>query len=91
MAPDEQPQQPQLQQIDVAVILARMEVKLDHALEKTNDHEARIRRLEDNDPPEIGDHETRIRALERKVWVASGVFAFVGTGVGTALSRVIGT
>ena len=30
----------------VAVILARMEVKLDHALTQTGDHEARIRVLE---------------------------------------------
>lgn len=37
---DETPQE------SVAVILARMEVKLDHSLTKVDDHEARLRILE---------------------------------------------
>lgn len=76
-----------------AVILARMEVKLDHALANVTDHESRIRVLEDHQSPEIADHEGRIRILERKVWVASGVAGGVGAGLSaliTAIAKTIG-
>lgn len=71
-----------------AVILARMEVKLDHALANVTDHETRIRVLEDHKVPEIPDHEARIRALERKVWVASAVVGTAGGGLGALLTAL---
>ena len=77
-----------------AVILARMEVKLDHALANVTDHESRIRVLEDHQSPEIQDHESRLRMLERKVWVASGVAGGVGAGLTalvTAITKTIGS
>lgn len=76
-----------------AVILARMEVKLDHALANVTDHESRIRVLEDHQSPEIVDHESRIRVLEKKVWVASGIAGGVGAGLSaliTAVSKSLG-
>ena len=74
-----------------AVILARMEVKLDHALANVTDHETRIRVLEDHQSPEIADHEGRIRVLERKVWVASGVAGGVGAGLSALITTIAKT
>ena len=77
-----------------AVILARMEVKLDHALANVTDHESRIRVLEDHQSPEVADHESRLRILERKVWVASGVAGGVGAGLTalvTAIAKSLGS
>lgn len=74
-----------------AVILARMEVKLDHALANVTDHESRIRVLEDHQSPEIQDHESRLRVLERKVWIASGVAGGVGGGLGALVAAIVKT
>ena len=74
-----------------AVILARMEVKLDHALANVTDHESRIRVLEDHQAPEIADHEARLRVLERKVWIASGVAGGVGGGLGALVAAIVKT
>lgn len=71
-----------------AVILARMEVKLDHALANVTDHESRIRVLEDHQSPEITDHETRLRSVERKIWTASGFAGVTGAGL-TAVALAI--
>lgn len=74
-----------------AVILARMEVKLDHALANVTDHESRIRVLEDHRSPEVDDHEKRIRVLEKKVWIASGLAGGVGGGLGALIAAITKT
>lgn len=74
----------------VQVVLARMEVKLDRALEIVADHEQRMRVVEAAkvDPSLDGvtkDHETRIRALERvalRTAGAGGALGFVAGIVG---------
>lgn len=58
-----------------AVILARVEVKLDHALKRGDDHEIRIRALE--------------TARWKLSGFAAGIGAIVGGGVG-ALAKVLG-
>ena len=73
-----------------AVILARMEVKLDHALANVTDHESRIRVLEDHDDPRTTDHETRIRSLEQAKWILAGFAAALGGGSGAVISKLLG-
>ena len=73
-----------------AVILARMEVKLDHALANVTDHETRIRVLEDHVDPRTADHETRIRSLEQAKWVLAGFAAALGGGAGAVASKILG-
>lgn len=41
-------------------------------------------------PARMEDHETRLRSLERKIWMAAGFAAAIGTGLGTVLSQLIG-
>ncbi len=41
-------------------------------------------------PARVEDHEVRIRGLEKKIWAAAGFAAAVGTGLGTALSQILG-
>jgi hypothetical protein len=50
---------------DTASRLARIEVKLDLALTRYEDHELRIRRLESHGTADIAVHDARITALER--------------------------
>lgn len=73
-----------------AVILARMEVKLDHALQSTADHESRIRVLEDHIDPRILDHESRVRSLEQAKWILAGFAAALGGGAGAVMSKILG-
>lgn len=73
-----------------AVILARMEVKLDHALANVTDHESRIRVLEDHVDPRTTDHEGRIRSLEQAKWILAGFAAALGGGSGAVISKFIG-
>lgn len=46
---------------------------------QSTDHESRIKALEDTMAP-IADHRTRLPAVERKVWMATGVTAFLAAG-----------
>ena len=39
-------------------------------------------------PDKIDDHEGRIRGLERRLWIASGAAATVGTGIGWVLQQM---
>lgn len=39
---------------------------------------------------DVADHETRIRSVERKVWMAAGFAATVGSVGGGLLSRMLG-
>lgn len=71
-----------------AVILARMEVKLDHALANVTDHESRIRVLEDHKVPEIPDHEARIRVLERRSVQFATIASLLGALGGSGLSQL---
>jgi hypothetical protein len=38
----------------------------------------------------IPDHESRLRALERRMWIASGVAAVLGGGLGKMISAWTG-
>jgi len=73
-----------------AVILARMEVKLDHALANVTDHESRIRVLEDHVDPRTTDHEGRIRSLEQAKWILAGFAAALGGGAGSLMTKILG-
>ena len=35
------------------------------------------------------DHETRMRVLERRMWIAAGIAAASGAGVGAVISQVL--
>ncbi len=50
---------------EMKVILARMETKQDHLLEKMDDHVVDDRRVHD-------DMEVRLRALEQSKWTVQG-------------------
>ncbi len=41
-------------------------------------------------PKQVEDHEIRLRGLERKIWMAAGFAAAIGTGLGTLLSQLMG-
>ncbi|MFC5997103.1 hypothetical protein ACFQE5_23095 [Pseudonocardia hispaniensis] len=76
--------------------LVRVETKLDMVIDRLDgshdDHEDRIRALEQRPNPAViaVDHESRLRRLERAVWVASGV-ALVGGGlVGGVVGPLLG-
>ena len=67
---------------DVAVTLARIEVKLDGALHAQNDHEKRLRRLEAGDGA-----AARARRAAQSLWVASFAAAASAGSLVVALSR----
>jgi hypothetical protein len=62
--------------------LVRIETKLDLALTRVDDHEARMRALE-----KPGELERRVRFLEYAIWVAAGVAAAGGGVLGTVLGN----
>lgn len=71
----------------VAVILARMEGKLDHALAGYTDHEARIRELESHGTK---DHGGRLATLERARWPLPSVSILIALGsVGVTVAAVL--
>jgi len=71
--------------------MIRIETKLDVFNTSGQDHEARIRALEqDNIPGGHGDHESRIRRLERSVWLAAGAAAAGGGIVGQLITPLLG-
>jgi hypothetical protein len=80
----------QLPAESTAVILARMEVKLDTALATGTDHEVRLRSLEVHTDPRVSDHETRIRGLEHAKWLLVGFAAALGGSAGAVVSKFVG-
>lgn len=75
--------------------LERVNVKLDELLRRGDDHETRLRTLEQRPDlaDDVTDHETRIRAVERWKWqIAGAVLAAgaLGGGASQALSAVLG-
>lgn len=60
----------------VAERLARIEVKLDHALTQHGE--------------DLKDHEARIRRLERALWIAAGFATTAGGGIGALVSQLLG-
>ena len=38
----------------------------------------------------LDDHETRLRAVERRMWMATGVAAFLGSGGAVLATRFLG-
>lgn len=71
--------------------MIRIETKLDVFNNSYQDHENRIRALEqDNTPGGHMDHESRIRRLERSVWLAAGAAAAGGGVVGQLVAPLIG-
>jgi hypothetical protein len=71
----------------VEAILVRIETKLDIALSDIEDHEHRIRKIENSGKPE--DHEVRLRKLEQALWLSAGIATAVGGGIGTVVSIVL--
>lgn len=75
-----------------AVILARVEVKLDHALANVTDHESRIRVLEEHIDPNAqrvaSDHEARIRVIEKRSIQFATVAAMIGAVGGSGLAQL---
>lgn len=60
---------------DLAEIKANLNLAvaaLNEAGRRTDDHEARLRKIEESDPSglsrDVDDHESRMRAVERKVY-----------------------
>lgn len=41
-------------------------------------------------PAQVKDHEDRLRGLEKKIWMAAGFAAAIGTSLGAALSQIFG-
>lgn len=71
--------------------MIRIETKLDVANGNHQDHENRLRTLEnDNVLGGHQDHESRIRRLERSVWLAAGAAAAGGGILGSIVGPLIG-
>ena len=78
-------------------LLTRLEVKVDSLLARDDDHEARLRVLEQRAIPpheqhekQLADHESRLRGLERWRWLITGIAAAGGGAVGAAATTLIG-
>ena len=69
---------------NLGIVLARMDIKLDHLLADSGDHEVRLRKLEER-PIGEPDHERRLRKLEERRWPLP-VLATVVSGVSLASS-----
>lgn len=82
----------------VAVILARMEVKLDNALTEQARHGTRIDRHDDEIDTlkqdvaviKATDLPGRLTAVEKKVWAAAGVAALLTGSAAAFVAKVIG-
>ena len=74
--------------------LVAVETKLDLVLGQLvgthQDHEARLRVLEQRVDPSNVDHESRIRKLERAMWIWAGAAGMAGGGLGAFLANVLG-
>jgi hypothetical protein len=86
----------------VAVILARMEVKLDNALTEQARHGTEISAIQTKQQ-EHGNRLTKIEAtwqtervadrlsvVEKKVWGAAGIAALLGGGGAALIARLVG-
>ncbi len=82
----------------VAVILARMEVKLDNALTEQARHGSRIDKADERIDQleremaviQAGDLSARLARVEGKVLLAAGFAAAIGAGGGVGLTKLIG-
>ena len=82
----------------VAVILARMEVKLDNALTEQARHSSQIDKIDERvdelerfkDVIQAGDLSARLARVEGKVLLAAGFAAAIGAGGGVGLTKLIG-
>jgi hypothetical protein len=79
--------------------IERLDVKVSELLRRGDDHEARLRVLEQRDDPseehgkQLVDHENRIRSGELWRWKATGAIlaaGILGGGAGQALQAVMG-
>ena len=61
--------------------------KLDDVPARVHDNESRLREMV-GVPGAVRDHETRLRGLERRMWVAAGAAATIGTFVGWVLQQM---
>lgn len=82
---------------DAVQLLTRLEVKVDSLLARDDDHEARLRALEQKAVPpheqhaeKLADHETRLRGLERWRWLMTGIAAAGGGAIGAAATTLLG-
>lgn len=74
-------------------LLVEIKTKLDILLVRHDDHETRLRAVEQRPAPDHEkhlDHETRIRGLERARWIAQGAAALTGTIAGAAAGYLLG-
>lgn len=70
--------------------MIRIETKLDVSNGNYQDHENRIRALEqDNVSGGHQDHEGRIRRMERSLWLAAGAAAAGGGVIGQLIAPLI--
>jgi uncharacterized protein involved in exopolysaccharide biosynthesis len=82
----------------VAIVLARLEVKLDNALATQSDQGGRLKSLEEQQAAhsteiavlQAASLPSRIAALEKKLWMAAGAAAAAGGGAGAIVSRIFG-
>lgn len=79
----------------VTILNERLPTHVEWTERNIKDHEVRIRLLEREtpDPAEEAKRresvEARLRQVERFIWVAMGLAAALGGGVGSAVTRII--
>jgi hypothetical protein len=70
--------------------ISSLDSKVEQALKQGDDHEQRIRGLE-NQAAQSSDHEQRISSVEKRVWMATGVTALLAAGASAAATLLAGT
>lgn len=87
-------------QLEIVRGLERLNVKLDELLRRGDDHEARLRVIEQRPDPaeeqgkQLADHETRLRTVERWQWKLAGAVLAAGAlagGVSGGVTSLFGT
>ena len=93
-------------ELEIVRGLERLNVKLDELLRRGDDHEARLRVIEQRDDPsaeqarqlteqtkQLGDHEARLRVVERWQWKLTGAVVaagILGGGAGAGVTALFG-
>ena len=71
---------------DVKSVLSRQ----DGADKDRDDHETRLRMLEQRPVTDEKDHEDRLRKIERMIWIAAGGALAGGGLIGTVAGKLLG-
>lgn len=69
-------------------LLIGISTKLDIALNRVDDHETRLRDLEDDKQGRFKELSTRVSVIEARFWMTVGASAILGTGGGVAIARL---